>query len=1107
MQIEQVQKMINDIIRKGHDTKKKFQFVKHYNDFSISSESVKESIKENDFMFFLHEFRMDVMQSVYEPFFDWIKILIDHRGDIEVRDFLDECGVYPLQREIIESFYHTGECKRREDILLHELTYETDRMMDNLIRIFKKIAQKQPIFILLNGIHYAHSSSLKFLRYMINNLEDSDVYILGVYNGELGATTYYVKEWKKFIELVESECDVVTWVYREKGYEITQKELILKDEDFEEYIIKINNMMEMGAYAQADYYLSLLHIKLEAEESSFSCETFVQVSLLYMRNYIYLNDVSNALHILNEIKIKIQDKEEYDTIYFMVMYYICMAEIYNHKNELVEKFIKRCYQIVEKSGNKNLELRLMIMKHMMEFEGFSFQQPRNTQDECDEEFVQLLEEHDFRNHLAYYYTKCLGNNLESVQKEGTEESNDIYIKGLKIALEIGNDNCILMFYNFRIVIASILGKYSYAEKYFKIIIPIIEKSSNKADLCGNMNRLGYVTCVNGEYQKSNDYFSEALKIEKDTGNTRLLAETLYNMCVTEFLARDYKSVIRYIDITVEIIEGMGYYAFLCNISKIYALAALANYYTDNEYSCHFYLEKMERFIGHLLRSNDESKYRFWDDDLMLYYLLCGVLDKKEGKYEAAVSNFLLSKKHLFNTPGFFFFGYPFLAEEFADCYEKMGLYKEAEQVLDEAIERLNKAKYVSEVPRLQALKNKIIYEEKEYHFSISKELEKEIRNLTNESVMRRINKELLSHSKFLSIWQNVINDKNTVEEVYENAYPAALNHFSADQMLVFSRQDAKLSLSYSFSQEKFSKKQLDIIEKYAKLYPNGFVVSRMQKEFYFYKEVIEIFAFDEVVSFMMVPYIKDRVVEGVAILYIVMKEEFRKISSIFDSEGLIMFKVAYRQMVDLIEKIEAGATIRNMNARLISVNKQLEESVVKDALTGIFNREGYARKVQEIENRKTTTDCVVMYFDLDNFKYYNDTFGHDIGDLVLVQLAEILQHLAKENGIPIRYGGDEFLLLLPDITIEQAEEIAKEFYDILKEKQYFIPNIEDILKTKVCIPESRQISSSIGIARSDYMSGCNIKTTVIHADSALYWVKKTSKRDYRIWNAEEDSVL
>ena len=190
MKNEQIQIILNEILRRGQGTKDKYRFVKHYNELKISPEFVKDIISKHNYYFFTHEFRNDVMQTVYEPFFEWTKELIDCRGDMEVREFLNECDVYPLQLDLIENFYYTGKCERNEDILLHEFGYETNRMMDNMIHIFRKISQKQPIFILLNGIHYAHSSTLRFLQYMIEHLADSEVYILGVYNGELGTDTY-----------------------------------------------------------------------------------------------------------------------------------------------------------------------------------------------------------------------------------------------------------------------------------------------------------------------------------------------------------------------------------------------------------------------------------------------------------------------------------------------------------------------------------------------------------------------------------------------------------------------------------------------------------------------------------------------------------------------------------------------------------------------------------------------------------------------------------------------------------------------------------------------------------------------------------------------------
>ena len=159
MQEDQIKIIINEILQRGQTAKEKFRFVKHYNDFKVSSEFVKDIMSKHDFAFFSHEFRSDVMQTVYEPFLDCIKELIECSGDVEVLDFIKECDIYPLQLELLESYYSTGKCERNEDILLHELGYETNRMMENMIHIFRKMSQKRPIFILLNGIHYAHSSA------------------------------------------------------------------------------------------------------------------------------------------------------------------------------------------------------------------------------------------------------------------------------------------------------------------------------------------------------------------------------------------------------------------------------------------------------------------------------------------------------------------------------------------------------------------------------------------------------------------------------------------------------------------------------------------------------------------------------------------------------------------------------------------------------------------------------------------------------------------------------------------------------------------------------------------------------------------------------------
>ena len=102
--------------------------------------------------------------------------------------------------------------------------------------------------------------------------------------------------------------------------------------------------------------------------------------------------------------------------------------------------------------------------------------------------------------------------------------------------------------------------------------------------------------------------------------------------------------------------------------------------------------------------------------------------------------------------------------------------------------------------------------------------------------------------------------------------------------------------------------------------------------------------------------------------------------------------------------------------------EQLETLAVTDDLTGIANRRGLFRAASEFTTAKRQVG--VAMFDLDDFKKINDTHGHAAGDRILSSIAATLKAKTRYGDILARYGGDEFVLLLPDTTEAEATEIA-----------------------------------------------------------------------------------
>ena len=156
----------------------------------------------------------------------------------------------------------------------------------------------------------------------------------------------------------------------------------------------------------------------------------------------------------------------------------------------------------------------------------------------------------------------------------------------------------------------------------------------------------------------------------------------------------------------------------------------------------------------------------------------------------------------------------------------------------------------------------------------------------------------------------------------------------------------------------------------------------------------------------------------------------------------------------------------------------------RDPLTKVFNR-----RYLDIVMHKETSYCirrnktyVVLLIDIDDFKGVNDTYGHKAGDQVLGNLALIMRNSIKAGDFVFRYGGEEFLLLLTDMTVENSENIAER---LLKE-------VEQMDMTDICL--DRKITISIGV--SGFNGHPDYNKIIEEADVALYKAKQQGKNRY-----------
>lgn len=182
--------------------------------------------------------------------------------------------------------------------------------------------------------------------------------------------------------------------------------------------------------------------------------------------------------------------------------------------------------------------------------------------------------------------------------------------------------------------------------------------------------------------------------------------------------------------------------------------------------------------------------------------------------------------------------------------------------------------------------------------------------------------------------------------------------------------------------------------------------------------------------------------------------------------------------------LEQRVQVESSQEKIIKLQQelsQLSEKVSIDQLTGVLNRRGLDEAmIREISRaQRGGVALSVALLDIDNFKSLNDTYGHHVGDSALQHLVKVVKETIRPTDIVTRFGGEEFVILLPDTSLIQAVEIISRLQRMLT-KQFFLGNNERLLIT---------FSAGVSLFKQDEEQA----TVLNRADQAMYLAKKAGK--------------
>ena len=195
--------------------------------------------------------------------------------------------------------------------------------------------------------------------------------------------------------------------------------------------------------------------------------------------------------------------------------------------------------------------------------------------------------------------------------------------------------------------------------------------------------------------------------------------------------------------------------------------------------------------------------------------------------------------------------------------------------------------------------------------------------------------------------------------------------------------------------------------------------------------------------------------------------------------AILFFNAEQVFVIRFVSSIAAMMLIANM---IVLINNKLQQELInlsiKDPLTQCYNRRHMAQIFKQMTHlfQRSNTTVSILLIDVDYFKQVNDQFGHLVGDKILCQVVSVIEDNCRASDMLFRYGGEEFVLLLPEENIQNAGLIAEKNRTLLN---------------TITLPDQRFISVSIGVC--EMAADMSANDWIKYADQALYQAKSDGR--------------
>ena len=1079
----------------------KICFLKHYSSFEIYENEISMFVEKyhmKNCKFIFHEFAENSMQDACGPFLNVIRdFYYEFYSDMDIKTFLKECNVYPLQSYMFEHYIKNGLCRREEDIIPRESKYERERLIQSIMDILEYILKDNKIVLVLNKLHLAHESTIQILEELVWNRKIQNTVLVCVFNESYIVKAYMNEIWQNFKTRLEDsdfviKCDDEDDAYSDDIISIFEPDIA----DIHIYMEKIGDMISTLAFSQAEYYLELIYHAIEIDKIGVSKKIRIQILLMYAIVSVYNGNTKHAYVLCKKVQDTDYLYQDIDCQYYY-NYVLSLVKLYSGQRAQALTVLDNARLLARTMDDKEKLLSIDMLNILVLLNGCQDVFIWNMNLEIPKSILVNAEKNNQKNHLAYAYLfGFIDMEIMDTELEGAVncDQTPYFIKGMSLAKEIDNIDVQLLAWQKNGVVASSVGMFEEIIRYYNKCMEIMKDLNRPEEEIQIYNGIGYSCIINERYDMADECFNKAILKAMKKENPVMIIESIYNMSVNRISMGDYESVVTCNMTVFKIMNMLKLQRIrICNKSKLIGMMIFAYIKLGKFYDAKLNFDKMKTFLLPLL-DEESGNFEGWEDDVFLYYIVQGMLNKSDEQYKEAKESFVQARFIWNKARGKQEYIYAKFVEEEAVLYNLLGETKKCKESLESGLSFCKKNKLEKAAQRLRNLFNEHLSKVEEYTKVLDDSMIKEIINMASVYGLKQELKNKTKTLSFFETWVEVLNqDCDSVEELIYGSMNMLQNTFNIDHLIYIEViNNEEPYICYKDKNMDFNQIQARFLLEYIKKNRKKIIISRFEKSYSIHEEFVSIFAKNSIASMAVIPFIKNDKIIAIFVTIIGRHANFTENLNMFTEDDVNVFRTGFRELLEAINREK--------------IKKQLERSSITDILTGLNNRQGMKKYFEDqlkqddnIPKKTLKKQYTILYLDLDNFKYCNDHFGHDVGDAVIVAFSRMLEKVAGKDDCVVRYGGDEFLVILNNQTEENGVYIAEKIFENIEKNKGFKSVIEKVYKNEINIPKQHRVTCSIGISSGKTGSESGINKILKKADEALYHVKNTTKHDYCVW--------